>query len=93
MYAPIYTSGNDSFKTREEDIIWFTKMTKYPISATLKIQGLLRPAQLMQYLRLNVVFPGGNKHVSSGLYIITKQVDDISGSGYVTTLYLTKISD
>ena len=93
VYAPIYTSGNDSFKTREEDIIWFTKMTKYPISATLKIQGLLRPAQLMQYLRLNVVFPGGNKHVSSGLYIITKQVDDISGSGYVTTLYLTKISD
>jgi hypothetical protein len=79
--------------TREEDIIWFTKVTKYPISATLKIQGLLRPAQLMQYLRLNVIFPGGNKHISSGLYIITKQMDDIGENGYTTTLSLTRISN
>jgi hypothetical protein len=47
----------------------------------------------MQYLRLNVVFPGGNKHISSGLYIVTKQVDNISESGYRTTLSLTRISD
>jgi len=93
VYSPMFTSGNDRFQTRPEDITWFTKMTKYPISATLKIQGLLRPAQLMQYLRLNVVFPGGHKHISSGLYIITKQVDDISESGYVTTLSLTRISN
>lgn len=45
----------------------------------------------MQYLRLNVIFPGGNKHIASGLYIVTKQVDDISSSGYKTTLSLTKI--
>ena len=58
-----------------------------------KIQGLLRPAQLMQYLRLNVVFPGGNKHISSGLYLVTEQKDRIDGSvGYKTTLQLTKIS-
>jgi hypothetical protein len=68
-------------------------MTKYPISATLKIQGLLRPAQLMQYLRLNVIFPGGNKHVSSGLYIVTKQMDEINSSGYTTTLSITRISN
>ena len=92
VYAPVYTSGNSSFSTTAEATTWFTKMTKYPISATLKIQGLLRPAQLMQYLRLNVVFPGGNKHTSSGLYIVTKQVDDISASGYVTTLTITRIS-
>jgi hypothetical protein len=47
----------------------------------------------MQYLRLNVVFPGGNKHISSGLYIITKQLDEISESGYTTTLSLTRISN
>lgn len=93
VYAPTYTSGNDKYMTREEDIIWFTKVTKYPISATLKIQGLLRPAQLMQYLRLNVIFPGGNKHISSGLYIITKQMDDIGENGYTTTLSLTRISN
>ena len=93
VYAPVYTSGNSSFATTAEAITWFTKVTKYPISATLKIQGLLRPAQLMQYLRLNVVFPGGNKHISSGLYIVTKQVDDINSSGYVTTLTITRISN
>ena len=93
VYAPTYTSGNSSFKTRPEDINWFTKVTKYPISATIKIQGLLRPAQLMQYLRLNVIFPGGNKHISSGLYIVTKQIDDISASGYTTTLSITRISN
>ena len=93
IYAPTYTSGNSLFKTRPEDINWFTKVTKYPISATIKIQGLLRPAQLMQYLRLNVIFPGGNKHISSGLYIVTKQIDDISASGYTTTLSITRISN
>ena len=46
----------------------------------------------MQYLRLNVIFPGGHKHISSGLYIVTKQVDDINEQGYKTTLSLTKIS-
>lgn len=92
VYAPLYTSGNSSFSTSAEDINWFTKVTKYPISATIRIQGLLRPAQLMQYLRLNVLFPGGNKHISSGLYIITKQIDEINANGYTTTLAITRIS-
>lgn len=93
VYAPMVTSGNDQFLTRPEDVVWFTKMTQYPISATIKVQGLLRPAHLMQFLRLNVIFPGGHKHTSSGLYIITKQVDDIGETGYFTTLSLTRISD
>ena len=77
-------------------INWWTKITKYPINASITIQGLIRPAQLMTYLRLNVIFPGGGegirKHISSGLYIITKQVDRIDTSGYKTTLSLTKIA-
>lgn len=93
MFAPTATSGNDHFKTTSHDITWYTKLTKYPIGASITIQGLVRPATLMQYLRLNVIFPGGNKHISSGLYIVTKQVDDISiSSGYKTTLTLTRIS-
>ena len=92
IYAPTFTSGADNFKTNANDVTWYTKLTKYPISATLTVQGLLRPATLMQYLRLNVIFPGGHKHISSGLYIVTKQVDDISEQGYKTTLSLTKIS-
>ena len=62
------------------------------MSASITIQGLLRPATLMQYVRLNVIFPGGNKHISSGLYLVTQQTDSISESGYKTTLNLTKIS-
>jgi hypothetical protein len=46
----------------------------------------------MQYLRLNVVFPGGHKHISSGLYLVTKQEDSIDSNGYRTTLGLTKIA-
>lgn len=93
VFAPMVTSGNDRFLTRSEDAVWFTKLTKYPINATIRVQGLLRPASLLQYIRLNVIFPGGNRHISSGLYIVTKQIDDISGNGYFTTLSLTRISD
>ena len=93
VFAPMVSSGNDRFLTRTQDSVWFTKMTKYPINATVRVQGLLRPANLMQYIRLNVIFPGGNRHVSSGLYIVTKQMDDIGPNGYFTTLSLTRISD
>jgi hypothetical protein len=93
IYTPMITSGNNRYLSRAEDKVWFTKLTKYPISATIKIQGLLRPATLLQYIRLNVIFPGGNSHISSGLYIVTKQVDEINGSGYFTTLDLTRISN
>jgi len=93
VFAPTFTSGNSTFQTNAADVTWYTKLTKYPISAQLTIQGLLRPATLMQYLRLNVIFPGGHKHIASGLYIVTKQVDSISiDGGYKTTLSLTKIS-
>ncbi len=92
IYAPVSTSKNSRFETRPEDITWWTKITKYPISATVTIQGLVRPATLMTYLRLNTIFPGGHKHISSGLYIITKQTDNIDGNGYRTTLEMTKIA-
>ena len=91
VYAPTFVSKNSQRKMRAEDVSWFTKITKYPISASITIQGLLRPATLMQYVRLNVYFPGGGKHISSGLYIVTAQTDSISESGYRTTLELTRI--
>jgi len=92
VYAPVNTSRNDKFVTRPADITWWTKITKYPITASVTVQGLLRPAQLMTHLRLNIIFPGGRKHIASGLYIITKQVDTISEAGYFTELSLTRIS-
>jgi hypothetical protein len=47
----------------------------------------------MTYVKLNVWFHGGQKHVSSGLYIITKQEDSIDASGYRTTLTLLRVGE
>ena len=65
-------------------------MINYPINSTLKIKGLLRPAILMSYVYINAQFYG-KPHISSGYYIVTKQVDDISQSGYRTTLSLVRV--
>ena len=66
-------------------------MTEFPVEATLTIKGLTRPSMLMTYVKLNVLFAGGVKHISSGMYIITKQVDSISNAGYTTTLTLLRV--
>ena len=91
IYAPTSMARGGKNKTDASDQVWWTKATQFPINATIQIQGLLRPATLMQYVRLNVIFPGGKKHLSSGLYIVTRQVDHIGPAGYATTLGLTRI--
>ena len=91
VYAPTSMERTNRYYTRSSDQVWWTKVTQFPVNASIQIQGLLRPATLMQYVRLNVIFPGGNKHISSGLYIVTRQVDNIGPNGYATTLGLTRI--
>jgi hypothetical protein len=92
VYSPNFMVRANEFNASAKDMIWWTKATKYPITANITIQGLLRPATLMQYLRLNIIFPGGHKHLASGLYIVTRQVDNINSQGYTTQLSLTRIS-
>ena len=92
VWAPGISSSNNYLTTSPSDITWWKKVTKYPIKASITVQGLLRPAILMSYVRLNVIFPGGHKHISSGLYLVTQQKDRIDSNGYRTTLSLTKIS-
>ena len=89
-YAPRISSSNNQHVTRTSDKTWWTKITQYPISANLTIKGLLRPATLMQYVKLNVLF-FGIKHISSGTYIVTKQLDQIDRGGFRTTLNLTRV--
>lgn len=89
-YAPILSSSTDLYKTTEAEKTWWTKVTSYPIKGSLTIKGLLRPSILMTHVRLNVYF-FGKKHLSSGLYIITKQVDKIDYNGFKTVLSLTRI--
>jgi hypothetical protein len=44
----------------------------------------------MTHVKLNVYF-FGKKHISSGLYIITKQSDIVDFAGFKTTLSLTRV--
>ena len=66
-------------------------MTQFPITATMTIKGLVRPAMLMTYIRVNAFFYG-QRHISSGLYIVTKQEDRADQAGYRTTLTLQRIA-
>lgn len=91
VYAPAKMMRQNSYDVGVTDQVWWTKATQFPINATIQVQGLLRPATLMQYVKLNVIFPGGNKHLSSGIYIVTRQVDNIGPAGYATNLVLTRI--
>ena len=91
VYAPIISSGNAHYSTKESDKSWWTKITSYPVKASITLKGLLRPATLMTHVRLNVYFYG-KKHISSGLYIVTKQQDTISEAGFKTVLNLVRIA-
>ena len=89
-YAPTVTYSSQLMKETTASKVWWNNVTQFPIKATLKIKGLIRPAILMSNLRVNALFYG-QKHSSSGLYVITKQVDTINASGYSTTLDLLRI--
>lgn len=91
VYAPIISSGNAHYRTKESDKSWWTKITSYPVKASITLKGLLRPATLMTHVRLNIYFYG-KKHISSGLYIVTRQQDSISEAGFKTVLSLVRIS-
>ena len=65
-------------------------MTSYPVSASLRIRGLIVPAVLAETIRVNVIF-FGRKYNYSGKYMVTGQTDVISTSGYRTTLDLLRI--
>ena len=91
QYSPSLSASPFLKKTTEADKTWWSQVTQYPIRATLTIKGLLRPAMLMTYVRVHSYFYG-REHLSSGTYIVTKQVDDISASGYRTQLSLTRIA-
>lgn len=91
-YAPSLLRGNSGDISNAESN-WWSLMTNFPITANLTMKGLTRPSLLMSYVKLNVWFHGGQKHISSGLYIITKQQDKIDSSGYKTTLTLLRVGE
>ena len=90
-YTPSLVKSDYSNTISPAKSSWWTLMTEFPVEATLTIKGLTRPSMLMTYVKVNVWFAGGIKHISSGTYIITKQIDEISSSGYTTTLTLLRV--
>jgi len=88
-YSPLLTGVQ--YTLRDYDKTWWTKVTEFPIQAEIRLKGLLRPAILMTYVKLNVWFYG-RKHISSGYYIITSQKDKIDANGYFTTLGITRVA-
>lgn len=88
--SPNLTTSGTYFRTTAPQQTWWTQVTQFPISATLTLKGLVRPAVLMNYVRIRVYFYG-QKHISSGLYIITKQEDIVNSNGYKTILGLTRV--
>lgn len=92
IYSPAMFSKTSDHLARTEDLNWWTQVTQYPIKASITVQGLLRPAVLMSYIRINIIFPGGHKYMDSGLYLVTNQVDRVDGqNGYKTTLTLLRV--
>lgn len=71
---------------------WWEKMLSFPIKATLTTDGLYVPADLIQSIYLEIYF-FGKKYNQSGEYIITAQKDEISASGFRTTLSLLRTGD
>ena len=67
------------------------QLTRFPISATLTIKGLMAPIMLLTYVKVNNYY-FGNKRITSGMYIVTEQKDYISGNGCRTTLGLTRVA-
>ena len=90
QYAPSIARSKSLQKVTEQNKNWWTKVTQFPIQATLTIKGLTRPSILMSQVRINTVMYG-QKHISSGLYIITKHQDKLDSNGYTTTLTLLRI--
>lgn len=90
VYAPVLTSSNDEHRTKTTDRTWWTRATQYPIKASITLKGLLRPAILMTTVRLNVYYYG-RKHISSGLYIVTKEEDTVNEAGFRTKLSLLRV--
>lgn len=89
-YSPNITTSSTYFVATEPQKSWWTKVTQFPISAELTIKGLVRAATLMTYVRVNAFFYG-QRHISSGLYVITRQEDSVSSAGYRTRLTLLRV--
>lgn len=86
--SPLTVSRNLQTST-QANRNWWSRVTEFPINASVTIKGLIRPSILMSMVYVNCYFYG-HRHISSGLYAITRQEDTIDQNGYRTTLSLLR---
>lgn len=77
-------------KVTEAEKTWWSKMTSYPVNAKLVVRGLIRNVELLSMIRLNVLFYG-KRHISSGVYAVNGQTDQVDENGFRTTLTLIRV--
>lgn len=90
-YSPGMATSISKYTMTTPQKTWWTQMTQFPLTVSITLKGIVRSTLLMEYIRINALFYG-QKHVSSGLYVVTAQEDSISGNGYRTTLTLLRIA-
>lgn len=71
---------------------WWDKMEAFPLNASITTGGLYVPAEIVQSVYLDIYF-FGKRYNHSGEYMIVGQEDNISQSGYFTTLSLMRIDN
>jgi hypothetical protein len=69
---------------------WWEYVRSYPITASLTIQGIMKPMMLMENIYIFSQMYG-QQDLATGLYSIIGQTDNIGGGGCTTTLELLKI--
>ncbi len=87
-YSPNLFSSSSQLNETQKN--WWTQMVNFPINASLTLKGLMKPIMLMDYIIVDVVFYG-QRHITSGIYVVTGQKDVLSGDGFRTILSLTRI--
>lgn len=89
-YSPNLFSTGDTMTSIEQ--AWYEFMLTFPVSATMKIKGLVKPTKLMDYIIVNVNFYGMT-HITSGLYVITAEQEILSENGFTTQLTLLRVEN
>ena len=79
-------------RTTDTASTWWTQMVNYPLTATLKIRGLIRPVILTSAVNIKQYF-WGQLFTTSGRYIVTSQSDIVDASGYYTQLGVMRVGE
>ena len=91
-YSNMLTKSSHNMQNSQILSNWWNEMTTFPITADVTLKGLIRPTMLMSYINLDVIFYG-QKHIYSGLYVITKETLRVGKEGYSTTLSLLRVGE